>query len=87
MLQKKIGGSRPGPDSIYEDRVRIAYESHRQRNQTAIDRKALTDGTFLLITNTDKPRCRGPSYLQAAARSRKALQQNQIRIGDRSDFS
>ncbi len=53
--KKKIGGGRPGPDSIYKDHIQITYELSWQRNQTAIDQQALADGTFPLITNTDKP--------------------------------
>ena len=53
--KKKIGGGQPGPDSIYEDHIQITYESSWQRNQTAIDQQAPADGTFPLITNTDKP--------------------------------
>ena len=52
--KKKIGSGRPGPDSIYEDHTKITYESGWQRNHAAIDLQALADGTFPLITDTDK---------------------------------
>jgi len=52
--KKKIGRGRPGSDSIYEDHIQITYELSWQRNQIAIDQQALADGTFPLITNTDK---------------------------------
>jgi transposase len=50
--RKKISAGRPGPDSIYEDNIKITYELKWQRDQAAIDRQALADGTFPLITNT-----------------------------------
>ena len=50
--RKKISAGRPGPDSIYENHTKITYELKWQRNQTIIDRQALADGTFPLITNT-----------------------------------
>ena len=52
--RKKIGRGRPGPNSIYEDCTTITYDLSWQRNQAAIDQQALADGTFPLITNTDK---------------------------------
>lgn len=50
--RKKISAGRPGPNSIYEDYIKISYELKWQRNQAAIDRQSLADGTFPLITNT-----------------------------------
>jgi len=47
--KKKIGGGRPGTDSIYKNHIQITYESSWQRNQTAIDQQAPADGTFPLI--------------------------------------
>ena len=52
--KKKIGSGRPGPDSIYENHTKITYELGWQKNQAAIDQLALADGTFPLITDTDK---------------------------------
>lgn len=52
--RKKISAGRPGPDSIYEEYTKITYELQWQRNQAAIDRQALADGTFPLITNTEQ---------------------------------
>jgi transposase len=52
--RKKISAGRPGPDSIYETHTKITYELQWQRNQSAIDRQALGDGTFPLITNTEQ---------------------------------
>jgi len=51
--RKKVGAGRPGPDSVYEDQITITYELKWERNQDAIDKQALADGTFPLITNTD----------------------------------
>ena len=60
--RKKISPGRPGPESIYEDRLKITYELKWRRNQTAIDRQTMAappppppppPGTFPLITNTD----------------------------------
>lgn len=53
--RKKVGAGRPGPDSIYEDCVQITYELKWQRNLKAIEKHALSDGTFPLITNTLLP--------------------------------
>jgi len=50
--RKKISAGRPGPNSIYEDHIKITYELKWKQNQIAIDQKALADGTFPLITNT-----------------------------------
>jgi len=52
--RKKISPGRPGPDSVYKDHTKITYELKWQRNQAAIDRQALADGTFPLITNTEQ---------------------------------
>ncbi|RPJ81141.1 MAG: IS1634 family transposase [Deltaproteobacteria bacterium] len=52
--RKKVSPGRPGPESIYEDRLKITYELKWRRNQMAIDRQAMADGTFPLITNTDR---------------------------------
>jgi len=51
---KKISAGRPGPNSIYEDHIKVTYELKWQRNQAAIDKQALADGTFPLITNTEQ---------------------------------
>lgn len=51
--RKKISPGRPGPESIYEERLKITYELKWRRNQKAIARQAMADGTFPLITNTD----------------------------------
>ena len=56
QYKKKIGGGRPGPDSVYEDHTEITYKLNWQRNKAAIDQQAPADGTFPLIANTDK-RC------------------------------
>ena len=52
--RKKVSPGRPGPESIYEDRLKSTYELKWRRNQIAIDRQAMADGTFPLITNTDR---------------------------------
>jgi len=49
---KKVGAGKPGPNSIYEEYTETAYELKWQRNQSAIDKQALADGTFPIITNT-----------------------------------
>lgn len=49
---KKVGAGKPGPNSIYEEHTEVTYELKWQRNQAAIDKQALADGTFPLITNT-----------------------------------
>jgi transposase len=51
---KKIGSGRPGADSTYKDCIKTTYEIKWHKNQAAIDQQALSDGTFPLITNTDK---------------------------------
>lgn len=50
--QKKVGAGKPGPNSIYEEHTEVTYELKWQRNQAVIDKQALADGTFPLITNT-----------------------------------
>lgn len=52
IYTKKVGAGKPGPNSIYEECTKITYEIKWQRNQSAIDKQALSDGTFPLITNT-----------------------------------
>lgn len=52
--KKKVSPGRPGPDSIYKDCTKIIYELKWRRNQPAIDRQAMADGTFPLITNTQR---------------------------------
>ena len=54
QYKRKVGGGRPGPNSIYKEYTRITYELNWQRNQVAIELQALADGTFPLITNTDR---------------------------------
>lgn len=49
---KKIGAGKPGPNSIYEKCTKITYELKWQRDQSAIGKQALADGTFPIITNT-----------------------------------
>jgi transposase len=51
---KKIGSGRPGGGSIYKYCTKTTYEIQWRKNQAAIDQQALSDGTFPLITNTDK---------------------------------
>lgn len=53
-FRKKVSPGRPGPESIYEDRLQITCELKWRRNQMAIARQAMADGTFPLITNTDR---------------------------------
>ena len=53
---KKVGAGKPGPNSIYKEHTETTYELKWQRNQDAIDKQALADGTFPLITNT-KEKC------------------------------
>ena len=53
--RKKVSPGRPGPNSIYEDSLKVTYELKWQRNQAAIDHQALMDGTFPIITNTVLP--------------------------------
>lgn len=50
--QKKVGAGKPGPNSTYKEHTQTTYELKWQRNQAAIDKQALADGTFPLITNT-----------------------------------
>lgn len=52
--RKKVGKGRPGPNSTYKDCTQITFELNWQINREAVDRQALSDGTFPLITNTDK---------------------------------
>lgn len=52
--QKKVGAGKPGPNSIYKEHTETTYELKWQRNKAAIDKQALADGTFPLITNTKK---------------------------------
>jgi len=52
--KKKVGSGRPGPNSIYKNHTKTAYELKWKTNQAAIDQQALTDGTFPLTSNTDK---------------------------------
>lgn len=52
--KKKVGAGKPGPNSVYEERTKITYELIWQRNQSAIDTQALSDGTFPLLTNTNQ---------------------------------
>jgi transposase len=49
---KKVGAGKPGPNSIYKEHTQTTYELKWKRNQAAIDKQALADGTFPLITNT-----------------------------------
>ena len=49
---KKVGAGKPGPNSIYKEYTKITYELKWQRDQFAIDKQALADGTFPIITNT-----------------------------------
>lgn len=51
---KKISAGRPGPDSVYEKETLTTFDLQWQQNQQAIDKDALADGTFPLITNTDQ---------------------------------
>jgi len=51
--KKKVGAGRPGPDSIYEECAETRYELDWSGNQEEIDKKALADGTFPLITDTE----------------------------------
>lgn len=52
--KKKVGAGKPGPNSVYEERTKVSYELKWQRNQSAIDKQALSDGTFPLLTNTNQ---------------------------------
>lgn len=51
---KKATAGRPNENSVYEKKVLTGYGLLWQRDRQAIDREALADGTFPLITNTDK---------------------------------
>ena len=54
IFQKKISPGRPGPNSVYKDCTKTTYQLRWQRIQSEIDQAALANGTFPLITNTDK---------------------------------
>ena len=49
----QVGRGRPGPNTRYEDVVRLHYRLHWQREETAIARAQRTDGLFPLTDNTD----------------------------------
>jgi transposase len=51
-FRKKIGAGRPGPNSVYKECTHTTYQIKWQLNLNAIEDKALNDGTFPLITNT-----------------------------------
>jgi transposase len=54
VFRKKVSPGRPGPNSVYKNCTKTTYQIQWQLNQSAIEQAALADGTFPLITNTDK---------------------------------
>lgn len=54
IYRKKVSPGRPGPNSVYEECTKVVYQLQWHRIPSAIERAALADGTFPLITNTAK---------------------------------